>query len=199
MRKQMYYFLKVILSDFLFSMLFILLFSLLNFKVEIFNRAYVILFGFIFCILDYIFIRILDFIQAKIVRKMTYKQILVDKPDAFIKILLSFKLISLGLMIVSLFISKWFVLGFINIKNGYIIIIISIIIGILRILLNKLLKFDTILINANQQKVQEKLDKMLEEINKKSLDESNDQKLSEEEFREELQKIIKELEEQDKE
>ena len=199
MRKQMYYFLKVILSDFLFSMLFILLFSLLNFKVEIFNRAYVILFGFIFCMLDYIFIRILDFIQAKIVRKMTYKQILVDKPDAFIKILLSFKLISLGLMIVSLFISKWFVLGFINIKNGYIIIIISIIIGILRILLNKLLKFDTILINANQQKVQEKLDKMLEEINKKSLDESNDQKLSEEEFREELQKIIKELEEQDKE
>ena len=57
---------------------------------------------------------------------MTYKQIMVDKPDAFIKILLSFKLISLGLMIVSLFISKWFVLGFINIKNGYIIIIISI-------------------------------------------------------------------------
>lgn len=199
MRKQIYYFYKVILSDFLFSMLLILLFSLLNCKVEIFNRAYVILFGFIFCILDYIFIRILDFIQAKIVRKMTYKQIMVDKPDAFIKILLSFKLISLGLMIVSLFISKWFVLGFINIKNGYIIIIISIIIGILRILLNKLLKFDTILINANQQKVQEKLDKMLEEINKKSLDESNDQKLSEEEFREELQKIIKELEEQDKE
>ena len=199
MRKQIYYFYKVILSDFLFSKLFILLFSLLNFKVEIFNRAYVILFGFIFCMLDYIFIRILDFIQAKIVRKMTYKQILVDKPDAFIKILLSFKLISLGLMIVSLFISKWFVLGFIDIKNGYIIVIISIIIGILRILLNKLLKFDTILINANQQKVQEKLDKMLEEINKKSLDESNDQKLSEEEFREELQKIIKELEEQDKE
>ena len=199
MRKQMYYFLKVILSDFLFSMLFILLFSLLNFKVEIFNRAYVILFGFIFCMLDYIFIRILDFIQAKIVRKMTYKQILVDKPDAFIKILLTFKLISLGLMIVSLFISKWFVLGFIDIKNGYIIVIISIIIGILRILLNKLLKFDTILINANQQKVQEKLDKMLEEINKKSLDESNGQKLNEEEFREELQKIIKELEEQDKE
>ena len=199
MRKQMYYFLKVILSDFLFSMLFILLFSLLNFKVEIFNRAYVILFGFIFCMLDYIFIRILDFIQAKIVRKMTYKQILVDKPDAFIKILLTFKLISLGLMIVSLFISKWFVLGFIDIKNGYIIVIISIIIGILRIVLNKLLKFDTILINANQQKVQEKLDKMLEEINKKSLDESNGQKLNEEEFREELQKIIKELEEQDKE
>ena len=199
MRKQMYYFLKVILSDFLFSMLLILLFSLLNFKVEIFNRAYVILFGFIFCILDYIFIRILDFIQAKIVRKMTYKQILVDKPDAFIKILLTFKLISLGLMIVSLFISKWFVLGFIDIKNGYIIVIISIIIGILRIVLNKLLKFDTILINANQQKVQEKLDKMLEEINKKSLDESNGQKLNEEEFREELQKIIKELEEQDKE
>ena len=199
MRKQIYYFYKVILSDFLFSMLFILLFSLLNFKVEIFNRAYVILFGFIFCMLDYIFIRILDFIQAKIVRKMTYKQILVDKPDAFIKILLTFKLISLGLMIVSLFISKWFVLGFIDIKNAYIIVIISIIIGILRIVLNKLLKFDTILINANQQKVQEKLDKMLEEINKKSLDESNGQKLNEEEFREELQKIIKELEEQDKE
>ena len=52
MRKQIYYFYKVILSDFLFSMLLILLFSLLNCKVEIFNRAYVILFGFIFFILE---------------------------------------------------------------------------------------------------------------------------------------------------
>ena len=82
----------------------------------------------------------------------------------------------------------------------YILLIIAIIIGILRFILNKTLKFDTILISANQEQVKEKLEKLIEELNQKAQTESNEENvgIDEEEIHQELQKIIKELEDENK-
>lgn len=198
MRRQLYYLYKVILSDFLFSMLFILLFSLLNFNVEVFNSFYVLLFGATFAILDYFFVFANDFIQSRIIKRMSYKQIIVDDKNEFLKTILLFKLVSFGLMILALFITSKLFFKFIIIKNFFIILLLVVIISFLRIVLNKIVKFDTILFSTKQKDIQKKLDKLLEELNKRE-NEDEDSQINHETLHEEIQKIINDLEKDDEE
>ena len=200
MRKQIYYLFKVVLPDFLFSMLFLLLFSLINFKVQILDSIYVICFGVIYTFLNYTCIEVLDYFQGKILRKMSYKELMTDNQNKVVKLIILFKLLAFGLMILSLFLTYQIVKAYIVIEKFYILLIIAIIIGILRFILNKTLKFDTILISANQEQVKEKLEKLIEELNQKAQTESNEENvgIDEEKIHQELQKIMKELEEENK-
>lgn len=195
MKKKLYYFYNLILPDSLILVLLTLLFYLLNFKIEIVNSLYVIFFGVCFSLLHFVFIMVLNKVQVNMLKKMSIKDLMLDKNNKLIIIMLLFKVISIVLMFLSMYIAHLFFKDYIIINEFYILIIFVVIVEIIRFLLNKMLKFDTILIGDDQVK----FDKIFEELNKVIDSNEIDDKIEEEKIQQSLEKMFEELEKRKKE
>ena len=198
MQKTTYYLLKVILPDLLFTILLILLFDILNFNVEIIESKYVILFALSFTVLNYISKRMFDLIQIHYMKKISLTEMLKNN-----KMMIVFPIISILLNIFSIIYFVFCSMIYsehIMFSDIYITLIIAISVVILKIILNKVMNFDRIIINSGLQKdIDEKYNTMLEEIlNEEEINKIEDPKEKDEEIKRRLEEVFKQILEEKK-
>jgi len=165
MKKRTYYIFKEILPNFLLSILFILLFDVLNFKVEITNSTYVFYFSIFYTLSLYIFNGIISVIQFSWIKKISISDLIYNKDWNLFHFFIIFKLIKILFSISIFYLWSVYYNERIIMTAFYIPIIIGISIEILKLLLNKVLKFDKIIMQSfDQKEIDEELDNLINSI-----------------------------------
>lgn len=193
MRKRTYYLFKEILPNFLLSILFILLFDVLNYKVEVVKSIYVLYFALLFTGLNYIMSNIINLIQVRVFKKMSITDILYNKGNRILYLFLLFKIINITITLVLFYFVGRYFSKYIVISSFFISLLIGFIIEILKIILNKVFKFDKIImLGTNQKEINKEVDNLLDEIIKYEDDNLNEED-KKKKISNDLEKIIKKI------
>ena len=165
MKKRTYFLFKEIIPNFLLSIFFILLFDVLNFGVEIAHSKYVIFVSFYFTLFIYFVFNIINIFQVRMFKKYSIQDILYDKKNKVLISLLTFKLLniisSIGIyLLASIRYSENIVY-----QSLLIPLIIGFCIEIIKIVLNRVFKFDKIItLNQSSEELDEKIENMLKDM-----------------------------------
>jgi len=165
MKKIIYFLFKEIIPNFLLSIFFILLFDVLNFGVEIAHSKYVFFVSLYFTFFIYFVFNIINIFQVRMFKKYSIQDILYDKKNKVLISLLTFKLLniisSIGIyLLASIRYSENIVY-----QSLLIPLIIGFCIEIIKIVLNRVFKFDKIItLNQSQEELNEKIEDMLKDM-----------------------------------
>lgn len=165
MKKRTYFLFKEIIPNFLLSIFFILLFDVLNFGVEIAHSKYVFFVSLYFTFFIYFVFNIINIFQVRMFKKYSIQDILYDKKNKVLISLLMFKLLniisSIGIyLLVSIRYSENIVY-----QSLLIPLIIGFCIEIIKIVLNRVFKFDKIItLNQSSEELDEKIENMLKDM-----------------------------------
>ena len=163
--KKIYYLYKEILPNFLFSILFILLFDVLNYNLDITNSRYVIYYALLFTILNYILTFIVSIFELRKIRTIPISEVILKDSNKLVLIFLSFKIIKVLVTISSFVLIGLYYDEYIVFNTLFIPIIIGFIIEILKIILNIIFKFDKIImLNEDRSEFNEDLEELIENI-----------------------------------
>ena len=190
MKKSTYYFFKIILPDFLLTILFLLLFDILNFKIDIINSSFVWKFAITFTFFDYVINELLNYIQLLTIKKMSVSDILFTKKNKVMYYLLFFKIIGFLISIGLLYITSVIYNNFIVFEKIYIYFVFALILAITKLLLNQVINLEKMIMGTSQKE----LDKNMEDLFQKMMDSDElNNSLTDEEKEEKINKGIEEL------
>lgn len=165
MNKKTYYLFKEILPNFLLTILFILLFDVLNYKTDITNSKYVIYFAFLFTLLNYILNIIINIFQVKRISRISISEFILNESHKILYILFFFKLIKMLTTILLFILISLYYNENIVFDSIFIPISIGFVLEILKIILNNIFKFDKIImLNENRTEFKEDLDELIEDL-----------------------------------
>lgn len=193
MRKETYYFFKVVLPDFLLTIMFILLLNVLGLGVNIINSIYVIFFALVFTLIDYLIKRLFDLYQISVLKKIPLQDVLNSKKTMYLLSVLI--VLSNAMTIGAIYITKLFFNEFIVFEVFYAWLSLALLIIVFKMVLNKLFNFDKILLNTNIQKdIDDKYSDMLNSIlNEDEIKKIEDPKEREEEISKRLEEIFTQM------
>ena len=193
MRKETYYFFKVVLPDFLLTIMFILLLNILGLGVNIINSIYVVFFALVFTLIDYLIKRLFDLYQISILKKIPLQDVLSSKKTMYL--LSIFIVLSNAMTIGAIYIAKLLFNEFIVFEVFYAWLSLALLIIVFKMVLNKLFNFDKILLNTNIQKdIDDKYSDMLNSIlNEDEIKKIEDPKEREEEISKRLEEIFTQM------
>lgn len=165
MNKKAYYLFKEILPNFLLTILFILLFDVLNYRTDITNSKYVIYFAFFFTLFNYLINLIINVFQVKRISRIPISEVILNESHKILYIFFVFKLIKM-LTTISLFaLLSMYYKENIVFESIFTPILIGSIIEILKIILNNIFKFDKIImLNENRKEFKDDLDELIEDL-----------------------------------
>ena len=193
MRKETYYLFKVVLPDLLLSIMFILLFNIIGFKVNIIDSKYVIFFALVFTFIDYTVRRLFDLYQISILKKIPLQDVLNSKKLVYLLpiLLVLSNLLSIG----AIYISKLLFSEYIIFEAFYSWLILALLIIIFKIVLNKLFNFDKIMLNTNIQKnIDDKYSDLINNVlNEEEINKIEDPKEKEKEISKRLEEIFNQM------